>query len=93
MLTTPSAWAQPVNRRDRPQRAQRVGNGGETRKVCFRFDTPTPDSGDRGSAVRNRVIFILDSWLPIVDAFRTFAVCPPPAVRAVFQRARELAAA
>jgi len=25
------------------------------------------------------------SWLPIVDAFRTFAVCPPAEVRAIFQ--------
>ena len=31
--------------------------------------------------------------LPIVDAFRTLVVYPPPAVRAVFQRARELAVA
>ena len=25
-------------------------------------------------------------WLPVVDAFRTFAVCPPPAIRAVLDQ-------
>jgi hypothetical protein len=30
--------------------------------------------------------------LPIVDAFRTFAACPPPALRAVFQDIQTLMA-
>jgi hypothetical protein len=30
-------------------------------------------------------------WLPIVDAFRTLAACPPPAIRAVFEQTRVLA--
>jgi PemK-like, MazF-like toxin of type II toxin-antitoxin system len=33
-----------------------------------------------------------DEWLPIVDAFRTLALCPPPAVRAAFQQIQALAA-
>jgi len=32
-------------------------------------------------------------WLPIVDAFRTFVVCPPLVVREVFQQIQALAAA
>jgi len=32
-------------------------------------------------------------WLPIVDAFRTFATCPPPAVKAAFQEIQSLAVA
>ena len=34
----------------------------------------------------------MDDWLPIVDAFRTFAVCPPPAVRTAFPQIQALAA-
>ena len=34
-----------------------------------------------------------DGWLPIVDTFRTFAVCPPPEVRAALQGIRQLAIA
>ena len=34
--------------------------------------------------VRNK-----NECLPIVDAFRTFAVCPPPALRAVFRQIQE----
>lgn len=30
---------------------------------------------------------------PVVDTFRTFVVCPPPEVRAVFQKIQSLAAA
>ena len=33
------------------------------------------------------------NWLPIVDTFRTFAVCPPLAVRAVFRHFQAGAAA
>jgi hypothetical protein len=32
------------------------------------------------------------NWLPIVDAFRTFAVCPAPALTAVFQQIQTLMA-
>jgi hypothetical protein len=32
-------------------------------------------------------------WLPIVDAFRTFAACPPPEVREILQHFKSLAAA
>jgi hypothetical protein len=28
----------------------------------------------------------IELWLPIVDTFRTFAACPPPAIRGVFQQ-------
>ena len=28
-------------------------------------------------------------WLPIVDAYRTFCIAPPPEVRAVFEAIRE----
>ena len=31
-------------------------------------------------------------WLPIVDAFRTLVVCPPPEIRAVFQQIKTHAA-
>jgi len=31
-------------------------------------------------------------WLPIVDAFRTFGACPPPVIRADFQRIQQFAA-
>ena len=37
--------------------------------------------------------FLHWNWLPVVDTFRTFAVCPPPAIRAAFQRIQALAAA
>jgi hypothetical protein len=32
-------------------------------------------------------------WLPIVDAFRTLVVSPPPEMRAVFQQIQALLAA
>lgn len=34
-----------------------------------------------------------NNWLPSVDAFRTFVVCPPPEVRVAFGQIRYLAAA
>lgn len=65
------------------------------------FDGVTdPQDGSRENLLdtSNRISQIAErwnnnNWLPIVDAFRTFVVCPPPVIRAVFQRARELAAA
>ena len=35
----------------------------------------------------------INIWLPIVDAFRTFAVCPPPAVKIAFEQMQRLTAA
>jgi len=31
------------------------------------------------------------SWLPVVDAFRTFTACPTPAIRSVFSQIQQLA--
>jgi len=38
-------------------------------------------------------LLILNIWLPLVDAFRTFVACPPPAVRTAFQQIQTLAVA
>lgn len=35
----------------------------------------------------------IDDWSPIVDTFRTFAVCPPVEVRLVFHQIQALSAA
>jgi hypothetical protein len=35
----------------------------------------------------------IENWLPSLDTFRTFAVCPPQAVREVFWWIQSLAAA
>ena len=45
----------------------------------------------RPTETRHRGKLPLFGWLPIVDAFRTFAVCPPPALSAVFQQIQTLA--
>jgi hypothetical protein len=36
---------------------------------------------------------LLESWLPVVDAFRTFAIGPLPELRAVFQQIQALTVA
>src|ERR1035437_853791 len=41
-------------------------------------------AGVRDEGRANRRAFSEGVWLPIVDAFRTFATCPPPEVRAMF---------
>jgi hypothetical protein len=51
-------------------------------------ENSTPGRGHTSRAGANKLGYLFGGkgiWLPIVDAFRTFATCPPPPMRAVFQ--------
>ena len=54
---------------------------------------PVPrDAGGGDEAMSGVKNGQFENWLPIVDAFRTLAVCPQPPIRAVFEQIQTLTA-